>query len=555
MYELPASRRIFLLSFGLIISTSSFFLTQDNALCDPVTNIAIDATANRHPISPYIYGVNFGSKADLLALNSPINRQGGNNLTTYNWQNNTYNIDADWYFESLPGFSLNLPTSLVPGERSDSFIGDTKQASSEPMITIPMMGWVAKLTADNQRTCSFSVAKYGPQEKTDQYYPDAGNGKHVDGTLIAGNDPNDAYVPSSPASERDWVRHLIGKWGTASKGGVRFYIMDNEPGLWHTTHRDVYPNGVTSDDYLSKFEAYACMVKQTDPGASIVGPELWGWQDFFMSGADQQYWGSHHYQGHPDKDAHDGLDFAAWLLRQLEDYQKAKGVRLLNVFTAHMYPQGGEDNNDVSQKVQLIRNRSTRSLWDRGYKDESWINNEIMLIPRMKKLVDQNYPGTKIGITEYEWGARDNIGGATAQADILGIFGREDVYLATRWMSPDKSSPVFKSFQMYRNYDGKRDTFGETSVSDEVPNPDDVASFAATRSLDGALTIIVINKGFTDTPVNIAINHFKAGKSAQAWQLTSANKIDQLTPVSTAGGSIDQILPAQSITLYVVPTN
>ena len=41
----------------------------------------------------------------------------------------------------------------------------------------------------------------------------------------------------------------------------------------------------------------------------------------------------------------------------------------------------------------------------------------------MQQWVDQNYPGTKLAITEYRWGALDSITGAIAQADILGIFG------------------------------------------------------------------------------------------------------------------------------------
>ena len=59
-----------------------------------------------------------------------------------------------------------------------------------------------------------------------------------------------------------------------------------------------------------------------------------------------------------------------------------------------------------------------------------------MLIPRMKNWVATYYPGTKIGITEYNWGAEGHINGATAQADILGIFGREGLDLATRWTTP-----------------------------------------------------------------------------------------------------------------------
>ena len=53
------------------------------------------------------------------------------------------------------------------------------------------------------------------------------------------------------------------------------------------------------------------------------------------------------------------------------------------------------------------------------------LGDTVRLIPRVKEWVDQYYPGTKIGITEYNWGAEAHINGATSQADVLGIFGRE----------------------------------------------------------------------------------------------------------------------------------
>ena len=90
----------------------------------------------------------------------------------------------------------------------------------------------------------------------------------------------------------------------------------------------------------------------------------------------------------------------------------------------HYYPQGGEFGNDVSTDMQLRRNRSTRSLWDPTYKDETWINDYVKLIPRIKEWVSSYYPGTLTGLTEYNWGAEDHINGATAQADVLGIMGR-----------------------------------------------------------------------------------------------------------------------------------
>ena len=66
------------------------------------TIITVDAQAGRHPISPLIYGVAFANPAQLQALNSPLNRSGGNAETRYNWKDNSSNRAADWYFASLP---------------------------------------------------------------------------------------------------------------------------------------------------------------------------------------------------------------------------------------------------------------------------------------------------------------------------------------------------------------------------------------------------------------------------------------------------------------------
>src|SRR5262245_30816837 len=55
------------------------------------TAIRIDAQANRHPISPLVYGVAFATSNQLADLNSPLNRSGGNTETRYNWQLNAHN--------------------------------------------------------------------------------------------------------------------------------------------------------------------------------------------------------------------------------------------------------------------------------------------------------------------------------------------------------------------------------------------------------------------------------------------------------------------------------
>src|SRR5207253_2346514 len=148
-------------------------------------------------------------------------------------------------------------------------------------------------------------------------------------------------------------------------------------------------------------------------------------------------------------------------------------------------------SDNVTASMQLIRNKSTRSLWDPNYTDQSWIADKVQLIPRLRNWANTYYyPGTPIGITEYNWGAEGHINGATTQADIYGIFGREALDIGARWTTPDASTPTYKAMKMYRNYDSNRSGFGDTSVSAAVPNPDNLSAFAAVRTSDSALTVM-----------------------------------------------------------------
>jgi hypothetical protein len=201
-----------------------------------------------------------------------------------------------------------------------------------------------------------------------------------------------------------------------------------------------------------------------------------------------------------------------------------------------------------------LRNQSTRQFWDTNYVDPSWINSVIMLIPRMKNWVSTYYPGTKTGVTEYNWGAETNISGATAQADILGIFGREGLDLATRWTTPNTGTPTYNAMKLYRNYDGNKSTFGDTSVLATGSNPDNVSVFAAIRSADSALTVVVINKQLSiNSSVSLALSNFVATGTAQVWQLNATNIITRLPDLTLSGNTLNTTVPAQSITLFVLP--
>jgi hypothetical protein len=225
-------RSILLMAFLFVIFLLATSATAQNA----TVTINVDASVNRHAINPNVYGVAHAATAALNDLNSPLNRNGGNNTTRYNWQLNADNRAKDWYYESIED------DSTLAGERGDTFIASSQAANAEAMLTIPMIGWVAKLGPNRSMLASFSIAQYGPQTGNDhQWFPDAGNGIKPDGNYVTGNDPNDANVKSDSQFQKNWVKHLISKWGKSMQGGLQYYILDNEPSIWHETHRDVHP--------------------------------------------------------------------------------------------------------------------------------------------------------------------------------------------------------------------------------------------------------------------------------------------------------------------------
>lgn len=519
----------------LLLSTSAMAAT---------TTVSIDAAAGRHPIDPRIYGVNFATKAELLTLGAPLNRRGGNATTAYNWRQNATNLGRDWYFESYPD------KSAKPGADADSFVAQAKGAGAQPMLTVPLMGWVAKLGGGRAILPAFSVDKYGAQCGTDFWFPDAGNGwKSNCSTYVTGNDPNDAFVADTPAAEQKWIRHLVKRWGKSDAGGVQYYLMDNEPSIWFDTHRAAHPVGPHSTEYRDKVIDAAAKIKAVDPHALVAAPEEWGWEAYFYSGYDQQYAPDHGWTWPDHEGVQHGTDYIPWLLSEWK-----KAGKPVDILSVHFYPQGGESGKSHTRKMQLLRNRSTRQLWDPNYVSESWIADKVRLIPRLKGWVqDYYYADTPVAVTEYSWGAESHINGATAQADVLGIFGREGLDIATRWTTPKPSTPTFKAMQMYRNADGHGHGFGDTSVKAAVKNPDKLAAFAALRQ-DGAMTVMVINKQLDDAgDVRLKLAHFAKSGTAKAWRLTASNTIQALPDIAWSGGVLADTAPKQSVTLYVLP--
>lgn len=525
---------------------------------NPAITVNVDASADRHAIDPRIYGSSWASASQISTLGLTLNRWGGNAMSRYNWIYSTANRCKDYYFFNIPD-SVSQQFNPSTGGSADDFIDLTFDNGAEPVMTIPMLSLLPK---DRTKRCSFPQSSYPNQDEFSNGEPIVcGNGKFNNQRILGAADPNNISTSYPLSHQGDWIQHLVNTWGAAPTG-VRHYSLDNEWSLWSFDHWDAHPAGASYDEVWGKMSELGAIIRAKDPNAIITGPEEWGWSGYFASGLDQENYGGP--QQDADRLAHGNVAYIDWLLDQAADYEAEHGTRILDVLTVHFYPQSGEFwSGDVSTNMQLLRNRSTRALWDPNYVDESWIGGtgidggKVRLIPRLKEWVANHYPGTKIGITEYNWGAfnvENHINGATTQADILGIFGREGLDVGVRWDTPAVGTLTANAFRMFRNYDGSHSRFGNTSVRATVPNPDEVSAFASERSTDNTLTVMVIAKVLTgDTPVTVSLANFPPGQAIQRWQLTSSNTIAHLADLAPSGSSIALTVPPQSITLLIVP--
>lgn len=474
-----------------------------------VVKLVVDASMNRHQISPYVYGVSHGSENVLRDLAIPVDRWGGNRATRYDWENDDSSTAADWYFQNLKA-NPDRPEADWQFKDYELFVDRNQRLDVDSLLTISMIGWLPK----DDHSIAYAVKKYGPQKDTAPERPNAGNGVRLDGTLITDNDPADANYLTGVTHQKQWVEATVGVFGKASEGGVKFYELDNEPDLWHEIHRDIHPRPITYDELLKLSLEHAKAIKDADPTAMVLGPSVYGWNSYFWSPADG-------FQEGDDRRAHGDQPLLEWYMQQMAAYEQRTGQRLLDVLDIHFYPEArtglthngqrvvfeGEGDADFDQ----LKLRSTRALWDPTYVDESWIAEPVRLIPRMQEIIAKNYPGAKLGLSEYRWGEYNSMSSGLAHADVLGIFGREGLFLATFWIAEAdtfEETPIHFAFRMYRNYDGNGAKFNDVSVMAASTDQDKVAIYASTNASNDEMTLMLINKTLKLQTPKLSIQNF-----------------------------------------------
>jgi hypothetical protein len=173
----------------------------------------------------------------------------------------------------------------------------------------------------------------------------------------------------------------------------------------------------------------------------------------------------------------------------------------------------------------------------------------------MKEKIAGHYPGTRLAITEYNYGGGEHVSGGVAQADALGIFGREDLFATALWDLQGGTGYVDGAFALFCNYDGAGGRFGDTSIGASTSNHEATSVYGSVdQGRDDRMVIVAVNKSTGPTSAEILVAHPVDFAGAQTWQIgaSSASPIRGVDLAPSARNAFRLEMPASSVTTLVL---
>ena len=503
--------------------------------------------ANTHPISPYIYGLNFYSGETDPPPHLTFDRDGGNRWTAYNWETNASNAGSDYLHEN----DDYLSSSTTPAEAVRSFIAGDQANGMASLVTFQLQGLVA-----GDENGPVSVADPPDLTRFKQVVYQKSTQSSAPFTLNPPTTDNYVYMD-------EFIWALDQKFSGQSIFGANpttqhtFVQLDNEPELWNSTHLEVQgPNPVTSDTYIAKTLSLTQALKDQFPDVLIFGPVHYGFDGIYS------------WQGELSATPSGSNWFPDKYLPALKTASATYGKPLVDVYDFHWYSEATDASGNrviglsgsslTADQVQAIV-QSPRSLWDPTYTESSWITTDVLggpiyILGRLQSRINAEFPGMRIAITEYENGGWNHIAGTIAQADNLGIFGAQGVFAANFWPPNGTYSYALAGFRAFRDFDGANSSFGDTSLQATSSNVQNVAVYASTDSTaPGRVVFVAINRS-TSAQVTAITGQSLSG-TAHLYQMTATTAQGQspVAPVSAgtmpaSGSSLTLTLPALSVT-------
>jgi hypothetical protein len=537
-------------------------------------------------VSEYIYGINAGNYIGTTSTKWGLIRQGGDDDSAYNWTNDYSNAGADYcYYQGASTMAKNLA-----GRYTDT-MGDTVPSALAKgtafLATVPIgdfvaaaydrnTGWdtvtnasdvcpgpdaacpnrsggvganvVDKVMTDPgfMSTLTFAYANDGSMTKTNSpaFIPNVmQKGSALCACMAGTTSCAGCSVGTNPVAQDEFVNFL--KTNYANSGAPIFFDLDNEPNYWLGTHPELHPNQCSKgtipwDEVVTRNVNAATAVKKAWSSAKVFGPVVSG--DGMVYGGD--YSSPHFVAGM--------TEFSDYYLAQVAMASAKAGTQLLDVFDVHYYTVGNNDAQCLESprlfwdpNATDISATETNSLdfnyGDHMYWDMYWYPRQV--VPRLFKKMAAGFSGQStpvpgLSFSEYNPGCEDAISGGVAEADLLGIFGREGVYAATAWpLKGPMGNYLAAAFALYRDYDGQGAVVGDTALRAVTSDAKNTSVYAFTHSDDvSKIEVVAINKQAMPEPVTLQI-----ASSPMLGTVTLYNLVGGSAAVSAAAGTAPKV--------------
>ncbi len=523
----------FLCAMAIIGNMGLINATADENSYKAVFNVNL--SGEKKEISPYIYGVN--ESADLNTVTTTAVRQGGNRYTGYNWETNYSNAGEDWKNSS----DTYLSASTVSGACAIRLSEDCqKHDIGYKFTTLQMAGYVS---ADANG--SVSEDETAPSSRWNKVE----NTKN--GVLSLTPDLDDGVVYMD-----EYVNYLVQTLGDSTTDtGIQGYSLDNEPALWNDTHPYLHSDPVSMKEFIDKSIDLAKVVKSIDPNADVFGGAFWGYlsyKRFDSLDTNDGEWDTIKAQGNYNW-------FIDYYLDEMKKASDENGSRLIDYLDIHYYAQDTSTQEGILQGV--------RTLYDENYVENSWIGemkqwypDDLPILPNVQNAIDTYYPDTKLAISEYNFYGGNQIEGAIAEAEALGCFADNGVYLATYWDCENGSPYAYSGINLFTNYDGNGSTFGDTLLETSIEDNSKSNAYASIDGNDDSKVDIVVTNKDTQNDEIATINLENSSsdyKSAVVYGIVDGSSdivvLDKIDNIQ--GNSFNVDLPSLSVVHIVVSDN
>ncbi len=557
-------------------------------------------------VSPYVYGINGFGTFVASPTKFGLIRQGGDDNSAYNWTNDYQNTGGDFcYFQGAATSHANLA-----GRYTDP-TGDTIPAALAKgeafLATVPILDFVA---ASYDRNTGYDTATQmgdvcpgndatgctGRNSSVranvvDKVQGDPGFNSALqfayanDGSTTTTSSPAfvrntmtrgsalcacptgtktcaNCSVGTNPVAQDEFVSFLATNYGA---GAAIFFDLDNEPNYWIGTHPEIHPNHcstgtVTWDEVATRDLDAAKAIKGVWPQALVFGPVVAG--DGMAFGGD---YASPHFVAGTE-------EFTDWYLQQV--VAASTTTPLLDVYDVHYYTTGQNADAQCLESPRLfwdpnatdISATDTNSLdfnyGDHSYWDQYWYPRQV--IPRLSRKIAAAFGSTSVrapalSFSEYNPGCESAISGGVAEADLLGIFGREGAFAATAWpLQSLTNNYLVAAFALYRNYDGAGAVVGDTTVRATTSDDKSTSIYAFVHSdSPQQVELVAINKQGTAQTASIQIASSPVYTTATLYHLVGGSSdvaaAGDATPSCSAGTCTLQLsLPPTSATTIVL---